>query len=54
MYKEKILNGKDKIQYVIGPPGWSHDGSRLTSEQLRMKETGEDANKDAAYNAQVT
>ena len=21
--------------YVFGPPGWSHDGSRATSKQLR-------------------
>ncbi len=26
---------KEKMNYVFGPPGWSHDGSRLTSEQLR-------------------
>jgi len=30
---------KEKWQYVFGPPGWSHDGSRLTSEQLREIET---------------
>lgn len=24
-----------KIKYVFNPPGWSHDGSSLTSEQLR-------------------
>ena len=29
---------KEKIFYLFGPPGWSHDGSRLTSEQLRMQE----------------
>lgn len=26
---------KDKLMYVFGPPGWSHDGSTLTSDQLR-------------------
>ena len=26
---------KDKILYVFGPPGWSHDGSTKTSNQLR-------------------
>jgi sterol desaturase/sphingolipid hydroxylase (fatty acid hydroxylase superfamily) len=25
----------DKLMYVLGPPGWSHDGSRKTSRQLR-------------------
>jgi hypothetical protein len=24
--------------YLFGPPGWSHDGSRLTSEELRALE----------------
>ena len=48
------IEWKDKIQYVIGPPGWSHDGSRLTSEQLRVKESGKDANEDNSYKAQVT
>jgi sterol desaturase/sphingolipid hydroxylase (fatty acid hydroxylase superfamily) len=26
---------KAKFMYVFGPPGWSHDGSRKTSHQLR-------------------
>lgn len=26
---------QDKLRYVFGAPGWSHDGSTLTSEQLR-------------------
>ena len=29
---------RSKFWYVFGPPGWSHDGSTLTSEQLRRKE----------------
>jgi sterol desaturase/sphingolipid hydroxylase (fatty acid hydroxylase superfamily) len=24
-----------KLRYAFGPPGWSHDGSRLTSEKIR-------------------
>jgi sterol desaturase/sphingolipid hydroxylase (fatty acid hydroxylase superfamily) len=24
--------------YLFGPPGWSHDGSRLTSRQMRIQE----------------
>ena len=31
---------KNKLLYMFGPPGWSHDGSRKTSSQLR-KELGE-------------
>jgi sterol desaturase/sphingolipid hydroxylase (fatty acid hydroxylase superfamily) len=34
----KDIGWKEKWQYVFGPPGWSHDGSRLTSEQLRAAE----------------
>ena len=25
----------NKVKYLIGPPGWSHDGSRKTTDQLR-------------------
>jgi sterol desaturase/sphingolipid hydroxylase (fatty acid hydroxylase superfamily) len=32
------IGWKEKWQYVFGPPGWSHDGSRLTSDQLREAE----------------
>ncbi len=28
---------KNKFMYVFGPPGWSHDGSRKTSSQLRSE-----------------
>ena len=34
------IGWKDKWNYVFGPPGWSHDGSRQTSEQLRQAEAG--------------
>lgn len=27
-----------RLRYLFGPPGWSHDGSRLTSEQMREAE----------------
>ena len=29
---------KTKFWYLFGPPGWSHDGSTLTSDQMREKE----------------
>jgi sterol desaturase/sphingolipid hydroxylase (fatty acid hydroxylase superfamily) len=32
------ITWKQKLHYVFGPPGWSHDGSRQTSEQLRRRE----------------
>jgi len=34
----KDISWKTKWNYVFGPPGWSHDGSSLTSEQMREKE----------------
>jgi len=36
----KVFNSnrlKTAIQYLIRPPGWSHDGSSLTANQLREK-----------------
>jgi hypothetical protein len=36
--RRKELSWKQKFGYLFGPPGWSHDGSRLTSNQLRNKE----------------
>lgn len=31
----KNVDWKTKIKYLLNPPGWSHDGSTLTSNQLR-------------------
>ncbi|MEX1188547.1 MAG: hypothetical protein WED33_04765, partial [Bacteroidia bacterium] len=31
--REKML--KNKIGYIFGPPGWSPDGSRQTSKELK-------------------
>jgi len=32
---KKETSFKNKFMYIFGPPGWSHDGSRKTSNQLR-------------------
>jgi Sterol desaturase len=32
------LSFKEKFMYLFGPPGWSHNGERMTSEQLRLAE----------------
>jgi sterol desaturase/sphingolipid hydroxylase (fatty acid hydroxylase superfamily) len=32
---KKPITLKARIMYVFGPPGWSHDGSKKTSKQLR-------------------
>ena len=34
---KKAKSLKDKFMYVFGPPGWSHDGSKKTSVQLRKE-----------------
>ncbi len=36
----KNLSFKQKLLYIFGAPGWSHDGSRITSKQMREKENG--------------
>ncbi len=30
-----------RMRYLFGPPGYSHDGSRKTSEEMRIEESGE-------------
>jgi sterol desaturase/sphingolipid hydroxylase (fatty acid hydroxylase superfamily) len=37
--RQKDIGWKVKCRYIFGPPGWSHDGSRLTSEELRQVES---------------
>jgi sterol desaturase/sphingolipid hydroxylase (fatty acid hydroxylase superfamily) len=36
--RRRDLSWKNKWKYLFGPPGWSHDGSSLTSKQLRLNE----------------
>jgi sterol desaturase/sphingolipid hydroxylase (fatty acid hydroxylase superfamily) len=33
----KALTWKQKFMYIFGPPGWSHDGSKQTTRQIRKK-----------------
>ncbi len=44
----KDIGWKDKWKYLFGLPGWSHDGSRFTSEQLRQLEEGSSPDADRA------
>jgi sterol desaturase/sphingolipid hydroxylase (fatty acid hydroxylase superfamily) len=39
--RRRDIGWKEKWQYLVGPPGWSHDGSRMTSEQLRHAESAD-------------
>ncbi len=43
--KQKNLTFKQKLGYLLGPPGWSHNGSRQTSEQMRQREAQEQSNQ---------
>lgn len=43
--KRSDISWKEKIFYLFGPPGWSHDGTRLTSEQLRAQEVANNTEK---------
>lgn len=29
------LTLRERLMYAIAPPGWSHDGSRLTSDEIK-------------------
>jgi sterol desaturase/sphingolipid hydroxylase (fatty acid hydroxylase superfamily) len=43
------ITWKQKLAYVFGPPGWSHDGSRSTSAEMRydeLRDKIQSANKD--------
>lgn len=44
----------NKWMYLFGPPGWSHDGSRLTSEQMRELELVKVPLKQPAQAAEET
>jgi sterol desaturase/sphingolipid hydroxylase (fatty acid hydroxylase superfamily) len=39
---QKGLTLKQRLGYLFQPPGWSHDGSRMTSVQLRKAKYGEE------------
>lgn len=52
----KDINWKERWSYIFGPPGWSHDGSRLTSQQMRELENGTEKSptKELAYSSNGT
>ena len=37
--RRKGLSLRQRLNYLFGPPGWSHDGSTQTSSQLRKIES---------------
>ena len=36
--KRKDIGLRQRLNYLFGPPGWSHDGSSHTSEEMRKQE----------------
>lgn len=42
---KKPSSFKTKLMYVFGPPGWSHDGSKKTSRQMRAELYSENSSK---------
>mgnify|MGYP001272979650 FL=1 len=36
--RRRDISFKHRLMYIFGPPGWSHDGQRMTSEQMRQHE----------------
>jgi sterol desaturase/sphingolipid hydroxylase (fatty acid hydroxylase superfamily) len=50
----KDIGWKEKWKYLFGLPGWSHDGSRLTSDQRRRLEAGEPWEEVIGQNTQTT
>jgi sterol desaturase/sphingolipid hydroxylase (fatty acid hydroxylase superfamily) len=40
--RRKDIGWKTRWYYLVGPPGWSHDGSKQTSRQLLKREEGAD------------
>lgn len=53
MWKDVFQKGitfNQRMGYLFGPPGWSHDGSRLTSEEMRIMEGAEKHVAEEIYN----
>jgi sterol desaturase/sphingolipid hydroxylase (fatty acid hydroxylase superfamily) len=50
--KKPGLRWKQRWKYLFGKPGWSHDGSRKTSDQLRAGEEGTDNSNCFSTSAQ--
>ena len=36
--RRKDLSFKQRLMYLFGPPGWSHDGHSMTSKEMRLQE----------------
>jgi sterol desaturase/sphingolipid hydroxylase (fatty acid hydroxylase superfamily) len=46
---QKDISFQQRLGYLFGPPGWSHDGSRLTSEEMRALENAEEPINEDIY-----
>ena len=39
--RRKDIRWNIKLKYLFKPPGWSHDGTRMTSDELRITDVNE-------------
>ncbi|MEO8711520.1 MAG: sterol desaturase family protein [Parafilimonas sp.] len=46
---QKNITFSQRLGYLFGPPGWSHDGSRLTSKKMRALENNEREQKETVF-----
>jgi hypothetical protein len=42
--RRQDINFRQKLMYLFGPPGWSHDGRSMTSSAMRLQEEIENNN----------
>jgi hypothetical protein len=47
------ITWREKWWYLFGPPGWSHDGSRLTSDEMREQECRNDLKLENEVNREI-
>ena len=49
----KDIGWKEKFNYLFGPPGWSHDGSRQTTQEIRQEDSQESPNPYLQQQAEI-
>jgi sterol desaturase/sphingolipid hydroxylase (fatty acid hydroxylase superfamily) len=47
--KRTDIGWRDKLGYLFAPPGWSHDGSRKTSDEMRRMEEADGGTSPAPF-----
>ncbi len=52
--RRKDISWRNKLKYILKEPGWSHDGSRLTSKQMLEQEKRQSNSQIIVPNVQVS